>query len=147
MAGPQHPRFFPAETEQPVVVDQHLIEVTQACQSVASGEWDLDQFADYVEQLSGRLAEREEFIKNMPIPPEAIDEIQEELELGFSGITYWNDGVARLAMFADDPDIEHLEEGLELCRQGNDLINEAAQLNRVNYQRVEERFRESSTMT
>lgn len=147
MAGPQHPRFFPAETEQAVVIDQHLIEVTQACQNVASGDWDLDQFADYIDQLAARLTEREEFIKNMPIPPEAIDEIQEELELGFSGITYWNDGVARLAQFADDPDIEHLEEGLELCRQGNELINEAASLNRVNYRRVEEQYRESSTMT
>lgn len=147
MATPPHPKFLQPEPEEPIQIDQHLHEVTQACQNVAEGEWDLDQFAEYIEQLAVRLAEREEFIKNMPIPPEIIHEIQEELELGFAGITYWNDGVARLAQFPDDPDIEHLEEGLELCRQGNDLINEAAKLNRVNYQRVEERFRETSTMT
>jgi hypothetical protein len=148
MAGhPPHPRFLQPEPDQPEPIDQHLSEVTEACQHVAAGEWDLDQFADYIEQLAERLAEREEFIKSMPIPPEIIDEIREELELGFSGITYWNDGVARLAQFPDDPDVEHLEEGLELCRQGNDLLNEAAQLNRANYKRVEQLYRESSAMS
>lgn len=146
MAGPPHPRFLNSD-DTPEPIDQHLNEVTEACQRVASGDWDLDQFGDYIDQLADRLAEREEFIKNMPIPPEIIDEIREELELGFSGITYWNDGVARLAQFADDPDVEHLEEGLELCRQGNDLINEAAQLNRSNYRRVEALYRESSSMS
>jgi hypothetical protein len=146
MAAPPHPRFL-QQSDSPEPIEQHLNEVTEACQRVASGDWDLDQFGDYIDQLVERLAEREEFIKNMPIPPEIIDEIREELELGFSGITYWNDGVARLAQFADDPDFEHLEEGLELCRQGNDLINEAAQLNRANYKRVEALFRESSTMS
>ena len=104
-------------------------------------------FGDYIDQLVDRLADREEYIKNMPIPPDIIDEIREELELGFSGITYWNDGLARLAQFVEEPDVEHLEEGLELCRQGNEMINEAAQLNRANYKRVEQLYRESSTMT
>jgi hypothetical protein len=147
MASSEFPRYLPTEPDQPEVIDQHLLEVTEACQRVASGDWELDQFADYIDQLVERLAEREEFIKNMPIPPEIIDEIREELEVGFSGITYWNDGVARLAQFPDDPDVEHLEEGLELCRQGNDLLNEAAQLNRANYKRVETLYRESSTMS
>ena len=147
MAVPEFPRYLPTESEEPEVIDQHLLEVTEACQRVASGDWELDQFAEYIDQLVDRLTEREEFIKNMPIPPEIIDEIREELEVGFSGITYWNDGVARLALFPDDPDVEHLEEGLELCRQGNDLLNEAAQLNRANYRRVETLYRESSTMS
>ncbi len=149
MAGhlPPNPGFLAPDEETPTPIDQHLLEVTQACQKVASGDWDLDEFADYIEQLAERLNEREEFIKKMPIPEEIIDEIREELELGFSGITYWNDGVARLAQFPDDPVVEHLEDGLELCRQGNDLLNEAAQLNRANYKRVETLYRESSTMT
>lgn len=149
MAGhtPPNPSFLTPDEESPPLIDQHLHEVTEACQKVAAGDWDLDEFADYIDQLAERLNEREEFIKKMPIPDDIIDEIQEELELGFSGITYWNDGVARLALFPDDPIIEHLEEGLELCRQGNDLLNEAAQLNRANYKRVEALYRESSTMS
>jgi hypothetical protein len=147
MAGlpPQHPNFLGTDDE-PELIDQHLLEVTQACQRVASGEWELEDFAEYIEQLMDRLAQREEDIKKLPIPEEIIDEIREELEIGFSGITYWNDGVARLARFPEDPDVEHLEEGLELCRQGNELLNEAARLNRANYRRVEQLYRESSTM-
>ncbi len=149
MAGniPPNPGFLSSNEETSEPIDQHLFEVTEACQKVASGDWDLDQFAEYIEQLSEKLAEREEFIKKLPIPEEIIDEIRDELELGFSGITYWNDGVSRLAQFPDDPAIEHLEEGLDLCRQGNDLLNEAAQLNRANYKRVEQLYRETSTMS
>ncbi len=148
-SNPHLPKFLPPpdEAEPLPAIDQHLKEVEDACQRVASEEWDLDQFHDYIIQLSERLNEREDFIKKMPIPEEILEEIREELELGFSGITYWNDGVARLALFPDDPDVEHLEEGLELCRQGNDLLNEAAQLNRSNYKKVETLFRESSAMS
>lgn len=147
MAGhTPHPKFLTPPDESLPLIDQHLMEVTEACQRVASGDWELEEFADYVDQLAERLAKREEDIKKLPIPEEIIDEIREELEVGFSGITYWNDGVARLAQFTEDPDVEHLEEGLELCRQGNDLLNEAAQLNRANYRRVETLYRESSSM-
>lgn len=150
MAGnTPHPKFINPSLDQnpPQVIDQHLAEVEEACQRVASGDWDLDKFAEYIEQLANRLTELEDTIKNMPIPPEIIDEIREELEIGFSGITYWNDGLARLAQFPDSPEVEHLEEGLELCREGNDLLNEAATLNRANYERVEALYRESSSMT
>ena len=147
MAGPPHPRFLPQDPDQPALIDQHLREVTEACERVASGDWDLETFGEYIDQLVDRLAEREEYIKNMPIPPDIIDEIREELELGFSGITYWNDGLVRLGLFVEEPDVEHLEEGLDLCRQGNEMINEAAVLNRANYKRVEQLYRESSTMT
>lgn len=147
MAHDPKPSFLNPQPEQPEVIDQHLKEVIEACQAVASGDWEIDQFAEYIEQLSVRLAEREDYIKKLPIPEEIIDEIREELELGFSGITYWNDGMARLTQFLDDPSVEHLEEGLDLCQQGNDLLNEAAQLNRTNYRRVEQLYRESSTMS
>ena len=49
MAGPPHPRFLSSEPEQPEFIDQHLSEVTEACQRVASGDWELDQFAEYIE--------------------------------------------------------------------------------------------------
>lgn len=114
---------------EPKVIDKHLQEIEDACQRVVSGEWDPEQFAEYIDQLAEKLAERENFIRQIEIPPEAIAEVKDELEVGFSGIAHWNDGVARLAQFVEDPDVAHLEEGLEQCRQGNDLLNEAMRIN------------------
>lgn len=133
--------------QQPEVIDRHLTEIEEACQRVASGEWTTDQFADYVDQLAEKLQERENFIRQIEIPPEAIEDMRQELEVGFAGIANWNDGVARMAQFIDEPEIAYLEEGLELCRQGNDLLNEAMKINRENYARVETMYRESSTMS
>ena len=133
--------------QQPETIDRHLSEVEDACQRVASGEWNTEQFADYIDQLAEKLQEREDFIRQIEIPPEAIEDMREELEVGFSGIAHWNDGVARLSQFIDEVDVTHLEEGLDLCRQGNDLLNEAMTINRENFKRVETMYRESSTMS
>ncbi len=133
--------------QQPETIGRHLAEIEDACQRVASGEWNGDQFADYIDQLAEKLQERENFIRQIEIPPEAIEDMREELEIGFSGIAHWNDGVARIAQFLDEPEVAHLEEGLEMCRQGNDLLNEAMALNRENYKRVESMYRESTTMS
>lgn len=133
--------------QQPEAIDRHLAEVEDACLRVASGEWSTDQFADYIDQLAEKLQERENFIRQIEIPPEAIEDMREELEVGFSGIAHWNDGVARMAQFVDEVDVTHLEEGLELCRQGNDLLNDAMRINRENFKRVETMYRESNTMS
>lgn len=135
------------DNSEPEVIDQHLSEIEEACQYVADGEWTPEQFGDYIEQLAEKLAERENFIKQIEIPPEAIEEVKEELEVGFSGIAHWNDGVSRMMQYLEDADISHLEDGLDLCRQGNDLLNEAMRINRENFKRVEAMFRESSTMS
>lgn len=133
--------------QEPEMIDKHLAEVEDACQRIASGEWNTEQFGEYIEQLAVKLQEREDFIRQIEIPPEAIEDMREELEIGFSGIAHWNDGVARISQFIDEPDISHLEEGLELCRQGNDLLNDAMRINRENFKRVETMYRESSTMS
>lgn len=133
--------------QEPEAINQHLQEIEEACQRIASGEWDSDDFADYIEQLAEKLQEQEDFIRQIEIPPEAIEEVREELEVGFSGILHWNNGVARLAKFIEETDVTHLEEGLELCRQGNELLNEAMQINRENFKRIEALYRESASQT
>lgn len=136
-----------AMEQQPQVIDAHLKEFEDACQNAANGTWDIETFADYINQLAEKLGEREEFIKQIEIPPEAIPEVKEELEIGFTGIALWNDGVAAAAQFIDERDVAFLEEGLELVRQGNEHLNEAMRINRENFKRVEALYRESSTMS
>ena len=60
--------------QQPETIGRHLAEIEDACQRVASGEWNGDQFADYIDQLAEKLQERENFIRQIEIPPEAIED-------------------------------------------------------------------------
>jgi hypothetical protein len=46
----------------------------------------------------------------------------------------------------NDSDPAHIEEGLELIREGNELINDAMKINRDNRKKLEEVYIDSSTM-
>lgn len=135
-----------APEPEPETVDQRLREAEEAAEKAASGEWSNEQFAEFIDGLSQTLQEREEQIRQIEIPPEAVEDFREELEVGFTGIQLWHEGVARMALFAEDMDVAHLEEGLEICRQGNEHINEAMRINRENRKRLEEMYIDSSTM-
>ncbi len=128
------------------VVNQRLLEAEEAAQKAASGEWTPEEFEDFIEELSQALQKREEDIRQIEIPPEAVEDFREELEVGFRGIQLWHEGVARMALFTEEMDVTHLEEGLELCGQGNEHINEAMRINRDNRRKLEEIYRDSSTM-
>ena len=146
-SNPQQARMAQQAREpEPDTVDQRLREAEEAAEKAASGEWTTDQFSEFIEGLAQTLAEREEQIRQIEIPPEAVEDFREELEVGFTGIQLWHEGVARMALFADDLDVGHLEEGLDICRQGNDHINEAMRINRDNRKRLEEMYIDSSTM-
>ena len=133
------------QDSQPVV-NQRLLEAEEAAQKAASGEWTPQQFDQFIEELTEELNKREEDIRQIEIPPEAVEEFREELEVGFRGIQLWHEGVARMALFTQDGDVAHLEEGLDLCVQGNEHINEAMRINRDNRKKLEEIYRDSSTM-
>lgn len=135
-----------AQEPEPEVVNQRLLEVEEAAEKAASGEWTPEEFGQFVEEVAQALVEHEEHIRQIEIPPEAVEDFREELEVGFNGIQLWHEGVARLGLFLEEPDVAHLEEGLELCRQGNDYINEAMRINRENRKRLEEMYIDSSTM-
>lgn len=147
-SNPQAKMAQQAQSSEPedAPVTQRLIEVEEAAEKAASGEWTPEQFEEFIEEVAQALVKREEDIRQIEIPPEAVEDFREELEVGFTGIQLWHEGVSRMALFSEELDVAHLEEGLDLCRQGNDHINEAMRINRENRKRLEEIYRDSSTM-
>ncbi|MBI3926294.1 MAG: hypothetical protein HY319_12190 [Armatimonadetes bacterium] len=134
------------QQEEPEYVNERLQELEEAAAKAASGEWTVEQFGEYLEGVAQTLAEREQAIREIEIPPEAVEDFREELEVGFAGIQLYNEGVARMMMFVEDSEVSHLEEGIDLVRQGNEHINEAMRINRDNRKRLEEMYIDSSTM-
>lgn len=127
-------------------VNERYLQLKEASDKVLAGTWSVDEYGAFLESISRVLAQKEQEIREMEIPPEAIEGFREELEVGFSGIEMYNQGVTIMLAYVADGDEAHIHEGLELVREGNDLINEAMRINRDNRRKLEEVCLDSSRM-
>lgn len=146
--GAQLPRMVQNQQEEagPNYINDRVHELEQAAAKVKSGEWDIEQFADYVDGILQVMNEREQSIRAIEIPPQTIDQFRAELEAGFTGITLYHDGLAKMASYAETQDPDVLSEGLDLVRQGNDYLNEALRLNFSAQKKYEEMYLDASSM-
>ena len=146
--GAQLPRIAGGVSKEPEpeYVNERVRELQDAAQKALSGEWTPEQLGDYLENILSFFAEREQGIRSIEIPPEAIEDFREELENGFKGIQLFYEGVSCMSQFAEQPDPVFLEEGMELVRQGNDHLNEAMRINRSQRAKFEELYLDSSNM-
>jgi len=134
-----------AEPEAPRVQDR-LQQIAAAVARVTSGEWNPDEFAQFLEETAQILAEKERAIREITIPDEAAEDFREELDIGYAGIELYNQGVQRMFDFLSDGDADHLEAGLELVRQGNEHVNDAMRINRENRRKLEELYSDTSNL-
>ena len=112
---------------------------------VKSGEWSIDEYADFLGNISNTLAQKEQEIREIEIPEEAFEDFREELEMGFMGIELYNDGIAEMKIYVEDKDSAHIDYGLQLIADGNERINEAMRINRENRRKLEEMYIDTST--
>lgn len=138
--GAKIPHFEQAETSvrehTPINGRLHLIE--NAVSSVKDGSWSLEEFLDFMQELHNTLLTKEQEIRDIVIPEEATGEFQEELNVGFSGIYLYNQGIGLMLGYEGDDNTEMLDEGLEYVRQGNERINEAMRINLASRSKLEE---------
>jgi hypothetical protein len=127
-------------------VNERYMQFKDAGDKVIQGTWSVDQYNAFLDNISNVLSQKEQEIRNIEIPPEAIEDFRQELEIGFSGIDLYNQGIATMKLYVEDRDGTHIEEGLELIREGNELINEAMRINRENRRKLEEVYIDTSTM-
>ncbi len=134
------PRMMKEEApkEEPKKINERLQLFEDAVAKVLSSEWGLEQFEAFLREMIEVLAEKERGIREIEIPPEAMEDFREELDVGFSGIELYNRGIAVMTSYITDTQPHYLEAGLELIRQGNERINEAMRINRENRTSLEE---------
>jgi acyl-CoA reductase-like NAD-dependent aldehyde dehydrogenase len=121
-------------------------QLKEASDKVKMRQWSLQEFAGYMENIAQVLAEKEEEIREIEIPEEGYEDFADELEVGFNGIALYNEGISHMMLYIEDQNPEHLDYGLELVLQGNDLLNEAMKINRETRRRLEEMYIDTSTM-
>lgn len=96
-----------------------------------TGQITLDEFTEYIDYQADKQARMEEDIKNTDIHEEIMEDFEEELELGFSGIEKVNEGIDLMIRFIEEEQTPTLlDQGLELIKEGCRLINKAKNVNR-----------------
>lgn len=140
---------IPAATQFPKAPDyvmERYSQLKEAGELVLSGEWTIEEYGEFLENVSKVLADKEQEIRDIEIPEEAYEDFSDELEVGFEGIAMYNEGIAHMMLYLEDQNPEHIEYGLELVHQGNERINNAMRINRENRRKLEEMYIDTSTM-
>lgn len=101
-----------------------------AAEKVSSGEITLEEFENFVLDMQEKLRSREQEIREVDIPEHIMEDFEEELEVGFEGVEKINQGTETLLLFIEDEDEANLKQGLELIKEGLELIHRARLINR-----------------
>lgn len=141
---PKVPQAADPFTHQPV--NERYLQLKEAGDRVLASEWTIEQYAAFLDNISRVLARKEQEIRDIEIPAEALEDFRTELELGYQGIDLYTAGIATMRLYLADRNPAHIHEGLEQILEGNEAINEAMRINRENRRKMEEAYVDSSTM-
>ena len=162
-----------AAAPEHVVIEDLAVAVREMVDAFVRGEANAAMFRIFLDDTARDLAEKEQQLADLDVPPSVFEIMREELELGLEGIGWVLQGLATLrlaiggdapnlpdggeeaeladageAAIIDDPvDLSTLfEEGIALVVAGNEHLNEAMRLNRENRGRLEEACGDASTL-
>lgn len=113
------------------VYDRYLV-FRNAVRDVLEGRSAAESFKRFLDEESFKMAQKEQEIRQLEIPPDALEEFREELEVGFEGIELYNKALFHFRQFSTSGDGAFARSGLDLAWAGNEKINEARRLNRKN---------------
>ena len=136
----QLPNYFNNENPELPKVNERYLQFKNAGEKVKVGEWTVDQYAEFLEEMSSILSQKEQEIREIEIPEEDFEDFREELEAGFAGIELYTSGIEEMKLFVDDMNAEHIDQGLEKIFSGNEKINEAMRINRQSHKELEDQY-------
>lgn len=121
-------------------VNERLAKFEQAVHRVRSGADSVEQFGAWLTREAEEMSRRRQDILEVlsSIPPGLEDAFREEVEVGLSGIGFYEQGLACMFKFVETRQDAALDDGLAAMRQGNARINEAMRINLANRDEEEE---------
>lgn len=104
--------------------------IDQQVGRVRRGALTAEDFRRWLEDLSGQMARKASAILGYIDAQRYRDDSPDEVCYGLAGIERFESGLSELWQYTQDLDASHLDLGLSLVWEGNDLILEAMRLNR-----------------
>ena len=111
-------------------ISERYMQFAQAVEYVKTGEWDLERFEAFLTEISEKLSKIEQDLEELPITEDIEEDFEEEMDVGFSGVELYNEGIDILMQYLTEEEPSLLDEGLMKIYQGNELINRARIINR-----------------
>ncbi|MBI2264561.1 MAG: zinc ribbon domain-containing protein [Armatimonadetes bacterium] len=119
-------------------ISGHLNQLKEVGKGILAGEITQEDFQGILERIYNTISERAREIQEMEIPEEIRPGLQDQLEVGFSGINLFMQAIDEMRLYLENQSEEHVNAGLELAEQGNEKLNLALEMNRENIRRLKE---------
>ncbi|MBM3461352.1 MAG: hypothetical protein FJX76_04550 [Armatimonadetes bacterium] len=120
--------------QAPPKLTAHLVRVEQSVRDVSLGQMAIEDFVAMVDELDALFQQKLSEVEGMEVPADCGEEINAEMEVGRRGIEWYLVALQDLREYVNERSLSSLQAGLEKARMGNDLLNEALQMNWATYQ-------------
>lgn len=122
----------------PERINIHYDQLKEAGEKIQSKEITAEQFLETLNRIYGVISERLAEIENMEISDDVRPSLEEQLNLGVSGIHYFLQGIDEMRLYAEDSNAEHIAVGMESIYQGNENLNNALEMARENIRKLKD---------
>ncbi|MDQ7823570.1 MAG: zinc ribbon domain-containing protein [Candidatus Eremiobacteraeota bacterium] len=129
------PRLELFQVFEPTIVTGRVKKIQTHCEMIQKTEITPEEFSEFVtvtyEELTRISGEIQEIVDSAGYRDISPDEV----EIGYEGMTLYEQGLQEIYLYVEDMNPEHFSAGMEMINQGNLKINEAMKINRDNRER------------
>lgn len=114
--------------QPPPKLTTHLVQIQQAARDVTLGQIGVDEFGAQVTRLQQLFKRKLDDVRALirdEVPDDFLPEIADELNVGQRGIELYLTATDALLAYVETRDLEHIQRGLVLSAEANELVNQA----------------------
>jgi translation initiation factor 2B subunit (eIF-2B alpha/beta/delta family) len=131
----------------PERINIHYNQLKEAGEKVQNGSISFEEFLNILNRIYKVISDRLADIESMEISDEIRPSLEEQLQIGISGIHFFLQGIDEMRLYTTDTNSEHISAGMALVFQGNENLNQALEMARENLRRLKEMGFEESELT
>lgn len=122
----------------PERVNVHYNLLREAGEKVQARQISMEEYLQTLDTIYTKIYERLQEVESMDMEDEVRSALQEQLNVGVSGIHYFLNGINEMRLYADDSDPQHIAIGISSVFQGNENLNQALEMARDNIRRLKD---------
>lgn len=122
----------------PERINVHYNQLKEAGEKIQNGSISPEDFIAALNRIYNNISERLQEVESMEIADEIRPSLEEQLQIGVSGIHYFLQGIDEMKLYLEDQNVDHITAGMESVWQGNENLNSALEMARENIRRLKD---------
>ena len=131
----------------PERINIHYNQLKEAGEKIQNQTITPEAYVEVLDRIYNIISERLRDLENLEIADDVRPSVDEEIQLGISGIYYFLQGIDEMRLYLEDAKPEHISVGMESSYQGNENLNTALEMARENIRRLKDMGIESEIDT